>query len=76
MQLALQVGRAARDGRQGACVILAPNTNRQNKTYGKLFNSAKSECLVEGQAKLFSLANPDGDCKNTLKSYTPEFTNK
>ena len=60
----MQVGRAARDGSQGACVILAPKGTRRSKALGKLVSqqaSKKGECLVEGLAKLFTLTDPSGN---------------
>ena len=59
----MQVGRAARDGSQGACVVLAPKGTRKSKALGKLLSQQackKAECLVEGLAQLFTLTDSDG----------------
>ena len=61
-----QVGRAARDGSQGAAVVITTKGDTGHKELKKLFckkgqgRQKEPGCLVDGLSKIFQLSNPDG----------------
>ena len=64
----MQIGRTARDGRQGATIILTSKADRGNAELKALCKSKvltqnqqqDDICLVEGLARSFVLPNPTG----------------
>ena len=62
----VQVGRAARDGSQGAAVVITTKGDTGHKNLKKLFckkrqgRQKEPGCLVGGLSKIFQLSNPDG----------------
>ena len=57
----MQEGRAGRDGRQAAAVLLVDSSHRTSKALRAAFLQRSTVCYRDGLTKIFSLSNPDGE---------------